>query len=72
MKLQEAINKFNTLRELYLNTFGANSLDRVIYCDPQHMTVDTIEKGSRMLANAIADGAPLEQVDEKTWENLIF
>ena len=72
MKLQEAINKFNTLQELYLNTFGANSLDRVIYCDPQHMTVDTVENGSRMLANAIADGVPLEHVDEKTWENLIF
>lgn len=72
MKLQEAINKFNTLRELYLNTFGPNSLDRVIYCDPQHMTVDTIENGSRMLANAIANGVPLEQVDEKMWKNLIF
>lgn len=72
MKLQEAINKFNTLRELYLNTFGTNSLNRVIYCDPQHMTVDTIEKGSRMLANAIAGGVPLEQVDEETWKNLIF
>lgn len=72
MKLQEATNKFNTLQELYLNTFGANSLDRVIYCDPQHMTVDTVEKGSRILANAIADGVPLEQVDEDTWERLIF
>lgn len=72
MKLQEAINKFNALRELYLNTFGTNSLDRVIYCDPQHMTVDTVEKGSRILANAIADGVPLEQVDKDTWERLIF
>lgn len=68
----KALDRHNKIYDAYLAVFGEHSLDRVIYCEPFNATTDEIDASSRLLAKAIADNKPLEQIDEEIWNNLIF
>lgn len=71
-ELVQALERCNSMHELYLSTFGEHSLDRAIYCDPLHFSIESINETTRKLADAIANNKPFEQVPEEVWEKIIF
>ena len=71
-ELVKAVERRNAMHNLYLSTFGEHSLDRVIYCDPRDLSIESINETTRELADAIANNKPFEQVPEDVWERIIF
>lgn len=70
--VMDALKKLNAIQEEYLKKFGEHSLDYVIICDPMWMNADNFNEGSRMLENAIKNDAPIEQIPEEIWNNIVF
>lgn len=70
--VMEALKKLNAIQEEYLKKFGEHSLDYVIICDPMWMNAGNFNEGARMLENAIKNDAPIEQIPEEIWNNIVF
>lgn len=67
----ETLKKLDDTRKKYLETFGENSLDRVILYEPFPTEKEAI-KEMKILMRAMKKGVPLKQVSEEIWKNIIF
>lgn len=54
LRYEKAKEKYNAMLNKYLEKFGENSLEGVVYCDPVHMHwIDELEGATETLENAI-------------------
>lgn len=67
-----AIIELDTAEEQYLDKFGVNSLDRVIYFDPSHPELKDYKEATSILKKAIKRNKPLEQIPVAMWGNMVF
>lgn len=67
-----AMEKYKQMQNKYLDKYGKHSLDRVILGDPDWPNADDINRCTRKLENAIKNNAPIEQIPEEIWQNIVF
>ncbi len=67
----ETLKKLGDAEKQYLETFGEDSLDRIILGEPFPTEEEAISV-IKTLMDAIKSGEPLEQVSEEVWNSMIF
>lgn len=67
-----AMEKYEKMQKKYLDKYGKHSLDRVIMGDPGWPNVADINECTKKLEIAIKNDAPIEQIPEKIWNNIVF
>ena len=71
-KFIDALNKFNSMCEVYKSIFGENSLDRVFVLSPGDISTEELDDSTKMLAAAIANDEPIEQFDVDMWDDVCY